>query len=67
MRYDVVFTVRYKTEIEADSREELWDKISDIDIPEDENAKYMPQSFDVYSLIDEHGICTYSRNGSGNY
>lgn len=67
MRYDVVFTVRYKTEIEADSREELWDKISDIDIPEDENAKYMPQSFDVYSLIDEYGICAYSRNGSGNY
>jgi hypothetical protein len=55
MRYDVVFTVRYWAEIEADSQEELWDRISDIDIPENESAEYLPLSFDVYSVSDETG------------
>lgn len=49
MKMKVKFTVSYETVIEIDDQEDLEDAISDIDIPEGENVKYVEDSFEVES------------------
>ena len=52
MKYKVRFTVQFEVEVECD-RSELYDRISDLFIPEDEQTKYVEDTFEVSSIKDD--------------
>ncbi len=53
MKYEVIFTVKFKTVVTADSEGELQDRLADVHIPEDGGSFYVPDSFQVLSYKRE--------------
>lgn len=51
MKYKVVYTVQYETEIECESNE-LDGCICDINIPEDDKSKYIGDTYETISVTD---------------
>lgn len=49
MRIRVTYKVRYETYIECETKDDIQDEISDIDIPVDEDSSYIEDSFEVCS------------------
>ena len=52
-KHKVVYIVRFETQIEADSPEDLQDKIFDINIPENDDNRYCENTFVVETIDDE--------------
>jgi hypothetical protein len=53
-KFKVTFSVEFETTIECE-RENLSDAIADIIIPEDNNVKYVSDTFDPTFVIEETG------------
>ena len=54
MKFKVQFAVTYEVEIDCD-REDLADEISNLNIPEDEQTKYVSDTFEPVSVEDADG------------
>jgi hypothetical protein len=54
MKYKVQFSVTYEVEIDCD-RADLADEISNLNIPEDDQTKYVTDTFEPVSIEDENG------------
>jgi hypothetical protein len=52
--YTVEFEVRFVTKIRC-KLEDLPDLVSDVNIPEDDDVTYVPDSFEVFSIEDADG------------
>ncbi len=58
MKYKVQFEVRFEVEIECDP-EALDGMVADLAIPEDDQTKYVEDTFEVFSIEDEDGKDVY--------
>lgn len=54
MKYKVRFSVTYEVEVECEL-EDLADECIDLFIPEDEQTKYVTDTFEVVSVKDSDG------------
>ena len=54
MKYKVQFSVTFETEVECEPSD-LQDTICDLNIPEDEQTKYVPDTIELESVEDEDG------------
>jgi hypothetical protein len=54
MKYKVHFTVTYEVEIDCNP-EDIKDEVVNLNIPEDEETKYVSDTFEVSSIEDENG------------
>lgn len=48
--YNVEFTVKMKARVRVEEKADLGDAISDIDIPENKQCQYVPDSFEQLSV-----------------
>lgn len=53
--FDVTFTAQFKTKVFVAERESLSDAVSDVDIPESKDTKYIEQTFEIDSVEDMKG------------
>lgn len=54
MKYKVQFSVTFETTVECDP-EDLQDAICDVNIPEDDETKYVTDTIELVSVEDENG------------
>ena len=54
MKYKVRFTATFETWVECD-KEDLQDAICDVNIPEDNETKYVSDTIELESVEDEDG------------
>jgi len=54
MKFKVKFSVQFEVEVECEPKE-LYDCISDLYIPEDEQTKYVSDTFEVDDIEDDKG------------
>ena len=52
--YTVRFEVRYEVKVRC-KPEDLGDRVCDLYIPEDEQTRYVPDTFDLFDIQDEGG------------
>lgn len=52
MKYKVRFTVQFEVEVDCD-RNDLYDQISNLNIPEDDQTRYVEDTFEVDSVKDD--------------
>ena len=50
MKYLLKYTVMFETVIECDDAEDFDDLVANIDIPENEENSYFPNSFEAHSV-----------------
>lgn len=55
MKLRVTYTVDYETEIDVSSLDDIDDAICNIDVPENDESKYIGESFDVVGITDRDG------------
>lgn len=53
-KFKVQFEVRYEVEIECEL-DDLESEIADLNIPEDDQTRYVTDTFEVFSIEDESG------------
>ena len=51
-KFKVRFTVTFETEVECE-RKDVRDEVADLFIPEDDQTKYVTDTFEVESIKDE--------------
>jgi len=54
MKYKVQFSVTYEVEVDC-AKEDLPDAICDMNIPEDDETKYVTDTIELVSITDEAG------------
>ena len=54
MKYKVQFSVRFEVEVECEPNE-LYDEISELNIPEDAETRYVGDTFEVEKVLDDKG------------
>lgn len=54
MKYKIQFSVTYEVELECE-RGELEDECCDLFIPEDDQTKYVTDTFEIVSIMDSDG------------
>jgi len=52
--YEVEFECRFRVKVKC-KPEDLSDMVSNVNIPEDDETKYVEDSFDVFSIKDSEG------------
>ena len=53
--YTVIYTVKFRTVVKVEEEYDLHDYVSDIDIPENEESKYVANSFEILKIQDSKG------------
>ena len=53
--YTVTYTVKFRTVVKVEEEYDLHDYVSDIDIPENEESKYVANSFEILKIQDSKG------------
>jgi len=53
-KFKVQFEVRYKVEVECE-RGELESEVADLNVPEDDQIRYVEDTFEVFSIEDADG------------
>ena len=53
--YTVIYTVKFRTVVKVEEEYDLHDSVSNIDIPENEESKYVANSFEVLKIQDSKG------------
>ena len=53
--YTVIYTVRFRTVVKVEEEYDLPDSVSNIDIPENEESKYVANSFEILKIQDSKG------------
>lgn len=56
--YTVEFECRFRVKVKC-KPEDLSDTVADLNIPEDDETKYVEDTFDVFSIEDEDGNEVY--------
>ena len=53
--YTVTYTVRFRTVVKVEEEYDLHHSVSNIDIPENEESKYVANSFEILKIQDSKG------------